>query len=119
IFNRILATGAGCKSVPMADGRQRVPDVSYRHPILSSCLKPKGDIIMAQKATPGMLQSLSSELAGVVEKVGPSVVRVDDGTRLTATGLIWSANGLIVTTSHGVERDEELVVELHDGNRLP
>ena len=72
---------------------------------------------MAQKVTSGILRSLSSELAGVVEKIAPSVVRVDDGTRLTATGLIWSAEGIIVTTSHGVERDEELAVELHDGSR--
>jgi len=72
---------------------------------------------MEQEAASGILKSLSSELAGVVEKVAPSVVRVDDGTRLTATGLIWSADGVIVTTSHGVERDEELAIELQDGTR--
>jgi S1-C subfamily serine protease len=63
--------------------------------------------------------SLSSELAGVVERVAPSVVRVDDGSRLTATGVIWSADGIIATTSHGVERDEDLVIELADGSRHP
>jgi S1-C subfamily serine protease len=44
---------------------------------------------------------------------------VDDGSRLTATGLIWTADGLIVTTSHGVERDENLIVERADGTRHP
>jgi S1-C subfamily serine protease len=39
---------------------------------------------------------------------------VDDGSRLTATGVVWQADGVIVTTSHGVERDEELAVELAD-----
>src|SRR4051812_173286 len=63
------------------------------------------------------LQGLSQELAGVVERLGPSVVRVDDGSRLTASGIIWTADGVIVTSSHGVERDEELAVELADGSR--
>ena len=65
------------------------------------------------------LHNLSHELANVVERVAPSVVRVDDGSRLTATGLIWSADGLIVATSHGVERDEDLFVEQGNGTRLP
>jgi S1-C subfamily serine protease len=72
---------------------------------------------MSKQASTSVLMNLSMELAGVVEQVGPSVVRVDDGSRLTATGLIWSSDGLIVTTSHGVERDDNVVVELGDGTR--
>src|SRR5579871_7003815 len=74
---------------------------------------------MTQETSAGLLRSLSSELASVVERVAPSVVRVDDGSRLTATGIIWSADGLVATTSHGVERDENLAVERADGTRLP
>src|SRR2546430_17375005 len=74
---------------------------------------------MIETTLPGTLQSLSSELAGVVERAAPSVVRVDDGSRLTATGIIWSADGVILTTSHGVERDENVTIELSDGTRLP
>jgi S1-C subfamily serine protease len=70
-----------------------------------------------QESPSSVLQSLSSELAGVVERVGPSVARVDDGSRLTATGVLWSDDGLVVTTSHGVERDENLAIELADGSR--
>ena len=44
----------------------------------------------------GVLTGLSAELAGVVERVGPSVVRVDDGSRLTASGVIWSADGRVL-----------------------
>ena len=69
------------------------------------------------EAPSGALAHLSGELASLVERVGPSVVRVDDGSRLTATGLVWSADGLIVTTSHGTERDDELFVETADGAR--
>jgi S1-C subfamily serine protease len=74
---------------------------------------------MPQETSPGTLANLSSELAGVVERVAPSVVRVDDGSRLTATGLIWSADGLIATASHAVERDENLAIERADGTRHP
>ena len=72
---------------------------------------------MTTLSSPGLLASFSSELAGVVERAAPSVVRIDDGSRLTATGLIWAADGLVVTTSHGVERDHDLTVEGADGSR--
>ncbi len=72
---------------------------------------------MATKSNGSLLGELSSALAGVVETVGPSVVRVDDGTRLTATGVVWTGDGVIVTTSHGVERDEELAVGTGEGER--
>lgn len=65
------------------------------------------------------LAALSAELSGVVARVGPSVVRVDDGSRLTATGLLWTEDGVVLTTSHGTERDDDLTVELADGTRLP
>lgn len=58
---------------------------------------------------------LSEELAAVVEKVAPSVVRVDDGAMLTASGILWSADGIVVATSHGVEADENISVILQDG----
>jgi serine protease DegQ len=70
---------------------------------------------MSQKTVGGALAGFSAELAEIVERVAPSVVRVDDGTRLTATGLIIAADGVIVTTSHGVEREEELAIQLADG----
>jgi S1-C subfamily serine protease len=74
---------------------------------------------MTQQESPGILARLSSELAGVVEQIAPSVVRIEDGSRLTATGILWAADGVIVTTSHGVERDEELAIERTDGTTLP
>jgi S1-C subfamily serine protease len=75
------------------------------------------NVMTKQGVTPGVLASLSSELASVVERVAPSVVRVEDGSRLTATGIVWSADGVILTTSHGVERDEDLAIETADGAR--
>ena len=65
------------------------------------------------------LTALSDQLADVVARLAPSLVRVDDGSRLTATGVLWTGDGLVLTTSHGTERDEDLTVELADGTRLP
>ena len=64
------------------------------------------------------LSSFSDALAALVGATGASVVRVDDGTRLTASGLVWEP-GIIVTTSHGTERDDELFVITDEGTRLP
>lgn len=64
------------------------------------------------------LQSLSQDLANATESAGRSVVRVDDGTRFTATGVVWE-NGVVVTTSHGTERDEDLAIVTGDGTRIP
>ncbi len=71
---------------------------------------------MADTSIPSGLQALSGELAGLVELVQRSVVRVEDGSRLTATGVVWASDGIIVTTSHGVERDEDLAIETNDGS---
>lgn len=61
--------------------------------------------------------SLSEILAQAVAVAAPSVVRVDDGAYLTASGIIWSADGLIVATSHGIEQDDEISIILSDGTR--
>jgi len=73
---------------------------------------------MADTVDFSLLQGLSQQLASVVESAAPGVVRVDDGSRLTASGLIWESDGVILTTSHGVEQDEEIAIELHDGTTL-
>lgn len=64
------------------------------------------------------LDELSQSLAATVESLGPSVVRVEGRRRLDASGVIWSADGLIVTANHVVRRDEDLQVGLDDGSSL-
>jgi S1-C subfamily serine protease len=90
---------------------------SKRRRVSRGTLTNEGALIMTPETTQTLLHSLSSELAALVERIAPSVVRVDDGARLTASGTLWSADGIVVTTSHGVERDEELAIELADGSR--
>lgn len=64
------------------------------------------------------LAPISDALAGAVEAAGASVVRVSGGRR-PFTGVVWSADGVILTTAHAVRREGEIVVTLGDGRELP
>lgn len=65
-----------------------------------------------------VLQNLSNELAATVEGVGPSIVRVESRRRLPASGIVWSADGVIVTAHHIVEREENIKIGLADGQTV-
>jgi S1-C subfamily serine protease len=60
-------------------------------------------------------QDFSNALADAVERVSASVVRIETGRRRPASGWIWSVDGLIVTTAHGLEREDGLEVALETG----
>jgi S1-C subfamily serine protease len=64
-------------------------------------------------------QDFSNALADAVDLVAISVVRLEAGRRRPASGLVWSADGLIVTTAHGLEREEGLEVQLESGEVRP
>jgi len=64
------------------------------------------------------MTSLSNTLAGIVDKVGPSVVRVEARHRLPASGTVWSADGVIVTADHAVVRDEHIRIGLAGGETV-
>jgi S1-C subfamily serine protease len=65
-----------------------------------------------------VLDALSSQLAGAVERVAPSLVRVNGRRRQAASGVVY-AQDLIITADHVLEREEELSVETHDQRALP
>jgi S1-C subfamily serine protease len=65
-----------------------------------------------------VLSSLSTALAGVVESIGASVVRVEGRRRQSASGIVWSADGLVVTANHVVTRDEDVLVGWPDGEAV-
>ena len=65
-----------------------------------------------------VLQDFSDALALTVERAGPAVVRVEARRRLPATGIVWSAAGVIVTAHHVVEQDDHVGIGLHDGRTL-
>lgn len=65
-----------------------------------------------------VLTAFSDALASAVETAGPSIVRVEGRRRLPATGVVWSADGLIVTAHHVVERDDNIGIGLADGRTV-
>jgi S1-C subfamily serine protease len=65
-----------------------------------------------------LLAGVSNELADAVERAGAGVVTVDARRRHPATGIVWTADGLVVTANHVVERDEEIEVGLPDGRTV-
>lgn len=64
------------------------------------------------------LSDLSQALAAVVESAGASVVRVDARPRFPASGIVWSADGVIVTSHHVVEEEENITIGLADGKSV-
>ena len=55
------------------------------------------------------LPALSHDLAGVVERVSPSVVAVNARRHLSSTGICW-LDGVIVTAAHTLRRTEDISV---------
>jgi S1-C subfamily serine protease len=65
-----------------------------------------------------VLLSVSNALADAVAAAGQSVVRVEARRRLGASGIVWSADGLIVTAQHVVERDDNISIGLPNGEKV-
>ena len=65
-----------------------------------------------------VLNELSNAMAAAVENVGVSLVRVEGRKRMSATGVVWNSDGVIVTASHVVTRDEELHIGLPNGETV-
>ena len=65
-----------------------------------------------------VLASLSNALAQTVEKAGSNVVRVEGRRRLPASGIVWSADGVVVTAHHVVQREDNIGLGLSDGTTV-
>jgi S1-C subfamily serine protease len=65
-----------------------------------------------------MLSTLSDELAAAVNSGASGVVTVNARRRMPASGIVWQADGLVVTANHVVERDEEITLGLADGRTV-
>ena len=64
------------------------------------------------------LAQLSAVLADAVERGARSTVQVNGRGRLPASGVVWTADGAIVTADHVLERDDEITVGLPDGSEV-
>jgi serine protease DegQ len=65
------------------------------------------------------LASLSQSLASVVERVAPSLVRIETRGRHGATGIVWGEEGHLLTAHHAVEGAGSLSVGLAEGRTVP
>ncbi len=61
------------------------------------------------------LSEISGEMAGIVEKIAPAVVRVEARRRVPGSGIVWATDGTIVTADHVIEREDDIHVGLADG----
>ncbi len=73
---------------------------------------------MSEEGSGGLLSQFSAELADVVDRVGRSVVRVNARHRLPGSGLVWTADGIVVTADHVVEYEEGITVTGADGREV-
>ena len=64
------------------------------------------------------LSELSAAMAAMVELAGAAVVRVEGRRGVSGSGIIWSAEGEIVTANHVVRRDDGLRIGLPDGREV-
>ena len=65
-----------------------------------------------------VLPDLSEALADAVSAAANGLVRVEGRERLPATGIVWDAEGLILTAHHVLERDENINVGFQDGETV-
>src|SRR4030081_1075473 len=61
------------------------------------------------------LVELSSQLAAAVEKAGNCVAAIHARRRIPSSGIVWR-DGVIVSASHIVRRDDEIPVTLPNGD---
>ena len=65
-----------------------------------------------------VLSELSKDLADVVAAAAPGVARVSARRRHPASGVVWSADGVIVTAHHVVEREDDIRVTFDSGDDI-
>ncbi|HIF42693.1 MAG TPA: serine protease, partial [Dehalococcoidia bacterium] len=65
-----------------------------------------------------VLPDFSEALADAVESAAGGLVRVEGRDRLPATGIVWDADGLVITSHHVLERDENINVGFEDGETV-
>ena len=65
-----------------------------------------------------ILQQLNAEMVNIVNDVRQSLVQVTNGPSGAGAGILWRADGLIITNAHVVRR-KSLTVTLPSGRILP
>lgn len=61
------------------------------------------------------LYDFSAQITAAVENAAGSVVAIDARRRVATSGIIWRSGGVIVSTNHTIQRDDDITVALGDG----
>src|SRR5580658_743217 len=64
------------------------------------------------------LLELSNQLANAVELGEPAVVAVHGRPHVPSSGILWRA-GVVVTSDHTLQRDEDITVTIAGGGQAP
>ena len=73
---------------------------------------------MSSSTSPaGVLQTLSDDLAGAVERAGLSVVAIHARRRIPASGILWRP-GVVAAAHHTIQREDGITVTLADGSSV-
>ena len=72
---------------------------------------------MTSSPASGVLQTVSDELVLAVERGGASVVAIHARRRIPSSGILWRP-GVIVTASHTIRREDDIMVGLQGGARV-
>ena len=70
---------------------------------------------MSRSGSSSTLSELSSQLASAVETAAKSIVSIHARRRIPSSGIVWR-DGVVISASHTVRRDDEIPVTLPDGN---
>src|SRR5438046_8267303 len=70
---------------------------------------------MSKSGSSSTLSELSSQLATAVEMAGRYIVAINARRRIPSSGIVWR-DGVIVSASHTVRRDDEIPVTLPNGD---
>ncbi len=62
-----------------------------------------------------LIGGISDQLAAAVDRASASTVTVFARRRLPASGIAWTADGVVVTSNHGAERDDNIRIGMPDG----
>ncbi len=61
------------------------------------------------------LSDFSVQTTKAVEIAAESIAAIDSRPRVATSGIVWRTGGIIVSTNHTIERDEEITVAFADG----
>ena len=97
-------------SAPLLPADVRVPPAVGFH---------RGAATLAPERNPWKLslEALSDQLTALVRGAQEHVVRVEDAGG-AASGVAWSADGIVVTAHHVLDRDEEIEIGLPSGETV-